>query len=401
MSRIGRRIVGAARKQRRREGRLASLVAEDLLGVRELHAYRTGEVPDARFTRQNLKSLKQEQKVRRLGAVLLLRTELLLALSVTLILWLGARAVQAGGLTPGSLVLFVSYAVGLYRPFAQFARQTARSGRTFACAERLTKIMNEEPGIADRPDAVAAPDLRGELAFEDVSIRAPRKQRGGRKWALDGVTCTIGAGERVAVVGPNGAGKSTLLRLVLRLGDPTTGGVRLDGRDLREYTLASLRRQISVVFQDSVLFGLSVSENIALGNEAATPEQVRAAARRACLDTLVGRLPDGYETRVRHRGGLFSGGERQRMALARALLRDGRVWLLDEPTSGLDTATAHELVGLLLEATAGRTVLWVTHDPAILPRLDRVLLLEEGRVVFSGSPEAYGRWLAQRMSGGA
>jgi ATP-binding cassette subfamily B protein len=401
MGRIGRRIVRAARKQRRREGRLASLVAEDLLGVRELHAYRTEEIPDARFTRQNLKSLKQEQKVRRLGAVLLLRTELLLAFSVTLILWLGARAVQAGGLTPGSLVLFVSYAVGLYRPFAQFARQTARSGKTFACAERLTKIMNEKPGIADRSDAVAAPDLRGELGFEDVSIRAPRKQRGGRKWALDGVACTIRAGERVAVVGPNGAGKSTLLRLVLRLGDPTTGGVRLDGRDLREYTLASLRRQIGVVFQDSVLFGLSVGENIALGNEAATPEQVRAAARRACLDTLVGRLPEGYDTRVRRRGGLFSGGERQRMALARALLRDGRIWLLDEPTGGLDAPTAHELVGLLLEATAGRTVLWVTHDPAILPRLDRVLLLEEGRVAFSGSPEAYGRWLAQRVSGRA
>ncbi|MGH7672797.1 MAG: ABC transporter ATP-binding protein [Gemmatimonadales bacterium] len=398
MGRIGRRIVRAARKQRRREGRLASVVAEDLLGVRELHAYRTGEIPDARFTRQNVKSLQQEQKVRRLGAALLLRTELILALSVTLILWLGGGAVHAGELTPGDLVLFVSYAVGLYRPFGQFARQTARSGKTFACAERLAGIMRKVPAITDRPDAVAVPPLHGALAFDDVRVATPRKRRGGRKWALDGVTFSLDAGERVAVVGPNGAGKSTLLRLVLRLTDPTAGCVRLDGRDLRDYALASLRRQISAVFQDSVLFGLSVRDNIALGNEDATPDQVRAAAERAHLDALIARLPQGDATPVRHRGGLFSGGERQRIALARALLRDGRIWLLDEPTTGLDAATARDLVNLLLDATTGRTLLWITHDPAIVTLLDRVLLVEEGRVAFTGSPDEYGWWLAQRMS---
>jgi ATP-binding cassette subfamily B protein len=399
MGRIGRRIIRAARKQRRREGRLASLVAEDLLGVRELHAYRTGEIPDSRFSRQNVKSLQQEQKVRRLGAALLLRTEVLLALSVTLILWLGARAVQAGELTPGGLVLFVTYAVGLYRPFAQFARQTARSGKTFACAERLTKIMQEAPAIGDKADAIAAPVLRGDLVFEDVSVTTPKKRRGGRKWALQDVTFRAAAGERLAIVGANGAGKSSLLRVVLRLTDPTGGVLRLDGRDIRDYTLESLRRQMSVVFQDSVLFGLTVRENIALGNEHATDEEVRAAAERACLHTLVARLPQGYDTPVRHRGGLFSGGERQRIALARALLREGRIWLLDEPTNGLDATTAKELVSLLLDATAGRTSLWVTHDPAILPQVDRVLVLEEGRVAFTGSPGDYGRWLVERVSG--
>ncbi|MDP3910462.1 MAG: ABC transporter ATP-binding protein, partial [Gemmatimonadales bacterium] len=201
-----------------------------------------------------------------------------------------------------------------------------------------------------------------------------------------------------AIVGPNGAGKSTLLRVVLRLTDPTGGVLRLDGRDIRDYTLASLRHQMSVVFQDSVLFGLSVRDNIALGNEDATEDAVRAAAQRACLDTLVARLPQGYDTPVRHRGGLFSGGERQRIALARALLRDGRVWLLDEPTNGIDAATAQELVSLLLDATAGRTALWVTHDPAILPQLDRVLVVEEGRAAFTGTPDEYGGWLAQRVS---
>lgn len=398
MARSNRRIVRAARRQRLREGRLAALVAEDLLGIREVQTFRGSAGPDQRFFRQSAKGLKQEQKVRRLAATLTFRVELLLALAVTLILWLGARAVQAASLSPGDLVLFVTYAVGLYRPFSQFARQTARSGRTFACAERLVRIMSTEPAVADRPGAVVAPTLRGELRFEGVSVTSPKARRGARKWRLRETSFAIAPGERVAVLGANGAGKSTLLRLVLRLADPSGGAVLLDGRDLRDYTISSLRPQISVVFQDSVLFGLSVRENIALGNPTATLEEVETAARRANTAALIERLPQGYETPVRQRGALFSAGERQRLALARALLRDGRVWLLDEPTTGLDADTSAELLRILLEVTRGRTVLWVTHDPAIVTLLDRVLVLEEGAVAFTGSPEAYGRWLAQRVS---
>jgi ATP-binding cassette subfamily B protein len=398
MGRAGGRIFRAARKQRRREGKLAGVVAEDLLGIRELQAYRAGAVPDARFGRQNTRSLRQEQKVRRLGATLVFRTEVLLAVAVALILWLGARQVQAGGLTLGDLVLFITYAVGLYRPFGQFARHSARSGKTFACGERLTKIMLREPDIADGPTARQAPPLSGAIAFDGVSVTSPRRRRGGRKWALRRATFSIEAGERVAVLGPNGAGKSTMLRLAMRLADPHEGSVSIDGRDVRDYTIASLRSQMSVVFQDSVFFGLSARDNIALGREDATPEEVRAAARRADAATVIERLPAGYDTPLRRRAGLLSGGERQRIALARALLRDGRVWLLDEPTTGLDAPTAADLIAILLEATRDRTVLWVTHDPAILPLLDRLLVLEDGCVVFSGAPDAYARWVAQRIS---
>jgi ATP-binding cassette subfamily B protein len=204
----------------------------------------------------------------------------------------------------------------------------------------------------------------------------------------------------VAILGANGAGKSTLLRLMLRFVDPDKGRVILDGRDLRDYTVESVRRQISVVFQESVFFGLSVGENIALGGDAQGPvlEDVRRAAERARIDRFIERLPEGYETPIRRGGELFSGGERQRIAIARALYRDGRLWLLDEPTRGVDPAAAADVVQILLRATEGRTVLWVTHDPAVLPLLDRVVVLKQGELQFTGTPVEYGEWLAERVS---
>jgi len=396
----GGRVARASRKQRKKEGRLASTVAEDLLGVRELQAYRAGRWPDDRFGKKNVKSLLHEQRVRQLAAWLMLRIEILVALTITAIIWLGAHEVQLGTLTPGDLVLFMSYATGLYRPLEQFARQTYKLGKTFASGDRLRKIMEEQPAIADRPGAAAAPRLRGDVAFEDVTVTTPKAMRGARKHALSDITVSVSAGERVAILGANGAGKSTLLRLMLRFVDPDKGRVILDGCDLRDYTVESVRRQISVVFQESVFFGLSVGENIALGGDAQGPvlEDVRRAAERARIDRFIERLPEGYQTPIRRGGELFSGGERQRIAIARALYRDGRLWLLDEPTRGVDPAAAADIVQILLAATDGRTTLWVTHDPAVLPLLDRVIVLKQGELQFAGTPASYGEWLAERMS---
>ena len=390
MRRRGRRIARAARRQRRREGRLAALVARDLAGVRELQAFGAdGSAGRARFDRRNRRSLRREQKVQRLAAGLVLGIDALLAVTLATALWLGARAVLAGQLSAGDLVLFASYALSLRGPFVDFARQTARLGRTAACADRLVALAERAPAAADDLDAVEAPALRGELAFENVAAKAPRRSRAGRKWALDDLTCQLPAGRRTALVGNNGAGKSTLLRLVLRLADPARGTVRLDGRDLREYAIRSVRRQMSVVLQDGVLAGLTVRENIVLGVPGATEEAIRAAAVDAGVDELIDRLPLGYATPVRRAGALLSGGERQRIALARALLRSGRIWLLDEPTAGLDHAAARALVEVLFRATEGRTTLWVTHDPALLARFDWVVALDEGTVAFAGTPAAY------------
>jgi ATP-binding cassette subfamily B protein len=390
MQRRGRRIARAAARQRRKEGKLASLVGNDLRSIRELHAFgMSGSDVQERFANRNDKSLRQEQKARRLAAGLVLRIEVLLAATIALALVFGAQGVLSGRLTPGDLVLFLSYALVLRAPLADFATQTARLGRAYACAERLSRIDKRTPAIADAPDAVPAPPIRGQIRFDGVTVKARRRVRGARKLTLNRLSSEVPAGKRIAVVGGNGAGKSTLLRLMLRLVDPDRGQVIVDGHDLRNFTIDSVRAQVSVVFQDTVLAGLSVRDNIALGIPGADDDAIQSVASAAQIHTFIERLPMGYETPVRRGGELFSGGERQRLAIARALLRDGAVWLLDEPTSALDPATADDLTDVLFGATSGRTTLWVTHDPSLVRRMDWVLELDRGVLQFAGSPDEF------------
>ena len=395
MRKPSRRIFRAARKQRRREGGLASIVGENLIGIREYQMFRPGAIADERFERMNSISLKGEQKVRRLAAALLFRTEILMAACICLILWIGGQAVQSGRLSPGDLVLFFYYAADLINPFRSFARQAALTGRTLACGDRLAKMMDKSPVVKDLPEAVSVTDPRGEIVFENVSFRNPHLWRGGRKNILRDVSFRLEPGERLAVLGPNGAGKSTLIRLLLRFADPDAGRITLDGKDLRDCTLASVRDQTSVVFQESVFFGLTVHENIALGRVGASHEEVQKVAERTQLAGMIEKMPLGYDSPVHRQGGLFSGGEKQKIAIARAVLRDGRIWLLDEPVSALDVEASDALTKLLLDVSKGRTTVWVTHDFRILRHMDRVLFLDRGRVRFFGTGEEFKAWVDQ------
>lgn len=374
-----RRILDAARVARRKEGRLASVVEESLRGAQEIQTF--GAPIDRRFEEANARSRGGEQRLVRLEAGLLLRVEVLLALSVCLILWQGTKAVVAQTMTTGDLILFIHYTLALYRPFTQFARQASQAGRTAACAERLMKIVERRAAVADGP--TLAPAFAGEITFDEVRLKAPQRARGGRLWLLDGVSFRVAPGERVAVMGPNGAGKSTLLRQVLRLRDPHSGRVLVDGRDVREFTLESLRAQFSVIHQDAVLFGLTVRENVAMGKPGASDGEILQALERSGAGQFVSRLPKQLDTVVRG-ARIFSTGERQRLALARAILRGGRIWLLDEPTTALDKAVDFEHA--LLDAERGKTLLWITHDLATAMRMDRILLLIDGTVMFAGTP---------------
>jgi len=265
------------------------------------------------------------------------------------------------------LLVFFAYQRTLYRPIRQIARLAARSAKSAACGERIVEILETEPAIADRPDAVPCPPLAGEIGFENVSMRYPRGDQ-----ALSEVNFSIPAGCTAVIRGESGAGKTTLVSLLPRLIDPTGGRVLVDGRDVRDFTLESLRAQVAMVFQESVLLGFSVRENIALGVPEASAEEVEQAAWRAGVMRFAGELPNGLDTVVGERGALLSGGQRQRVALARAALRRSPILVLDEPFAHLDETNRDHVVKALREVSAGRTVLLVTHrdTPGLEPDLE-------------------------------
>ena len=393
MNQNGKRILSESRKNRRREGQLAAVVSEDMHGIREFQTFRPDHLTDDRFDKRNIKSLASEQKVRRIAARMSTQVEVLLAVGICVVLWIGAVAVNEGELSVGSLVLISHYAVGLFGPFRQFARQAAQTGRTMACAERLTNIIEKDATITDAPNAMPLLVPPQTIRFSNVSIKNSRRRRMTRKWMLDNISCDIHSGERIAVIGKNGAGKSTLIKLLLRLLDPQQGSIEMDGKDIRQLTLNSLRSNISVLFQDSVFFGLTIRENIAFGKADATTEEIERCVARCGIDQWISKLKKGFDTPIQRQGAIFSGGEKQKIAIARALLRNGNIWLLDEPTNDLDESSRENIIKLLLEVTNNRTTFWITHDKAIIEHCSRVLLLEEGKIAFLGNPKEFSSWL--------
>ena len=244
----------------------------------------------------------------------------------------------------------------------------------------MIDLFQRTPEVRDLPDAIPAPAFQGRVAFEGVVF----EYEPGRR-VLDGVDFEVEPGCRVAVMGASGIGKSTLAGLILRLYDPESGVIRIDGRDIREYEVASLRARIGVVLQETLLFAGTIGENIAMGDTDVSPDRVEYAARLANAHGFIEALPKGYETPVGERGVTLSGGQRQRIAIARAAVRDARLLILDEPTTGLDGENHRAVIDALERLAEGRTSFWITHDPAVAARADRIFYLEDGRIVEQGT----------------
>jgi ATP-binding cassette subfamily B protein len=378
----GRRIRTSSRKQRKREGQVAALMHEALGAVAVVQLYGAEEREQERFSAVNRRSLKQGIKATRLEARMNRGVELALAAATVVVLWAGTLRALHGAITPGELVVFISYLRAAYRPLRRASKTVQRSAKASAAAERIVEILETEPELADAADAVPAPRFAGRIAFEDVHFEYEPGKR-----VLPGVSAVVEPGSTVAVVGPTGSGKSTLVNLVPRLFDPTKGRVTIDGHDLRALTLQSIRDQVSLVQQETVLFGLSIAENIRYGCPDATDAEMEQAAEAAGLGDFVGELPDGFDTVLTERGTSLSGGQRQRVAIARALVRRTPILLLDEPTTGLDPAArrgVHEALDRLMHES---TTLVVTHDMELARRADEIIVLEHGRVVDRGTYE--------------
>jgi len=373
---FGSRIKGAARKQRRKEGKITVVMTEGISAINVVKGFAREAHEESRFAKQNNSSAEAGVVTTRLAANMDRVTQVLLAFGTCVVLWYGVTRVRGGAISPGDLLVFTAYLSSLYKPVRKMASMTARVAKATASGERLLEIFDLAPEVADRPDAREAGRLSGRVRFERVTFAYP-----DQKPVLRDADLALDPGEVVAVIGASGIGKSSAARLIMRFYDPASGTVRIDEQDIRDFTLDSLRNNIAVVLQDSVLFGSSVRENIAYGRLDATEEEIVAAARAAEADTFIRALPEGYDTILGERGETLSGGQRQRIAIARAILRDAPILILDEPLSGLDPQTARSLLTGLGRAARGRTTFLIAHDELSLSLADRVLRVEDGSFV--------------------
>jgi ATP-binding cassette, subfamily B, bacterial len=367
----------AAREKRRRSGALGAVAEEALANTALVQSLGREATERERYRRESTAIMEAELasvRIRGLFGPVVDLIELLGALSV---IALGVWALSSGDLTLGALLAFLAYLAQLYGPIQDLSRLSNSLFAASAGAERIIELLDERPRVRDRDGARTLVAVAGHVELRGVTYRYP----GARRDALRDVTLTIAPGETVALVGPSGAGKSTLGRLLMRFADPSAGAVLLDGHDLRDLRLGSLREQVGLVLQETMLPDCTAREAIAYGREGAREADIEAAARAAGADGFIRALPDGFDERIGQRGRRLSGGQRQRLAVARTFVRDTPVLVLDEPTTGLDAAARDRLLGPLATLMEGRTTIIVSHDPAVIARADRVIHLEDGRVV--------------------
>ena len=376
-----RRIRVAQRASRDADAALASEATEVLRNVRVVQAFtREGEA-GGQFSGRSRSAVRAALGAMDQEARWSPVADLLLAAGGGLVLWLGVTAVTSGRMTLGTLLVVLAYLSSLYGPIRALARLARTLARGAASRERILEVLDSGEVVPEAAEPLQAGPPRQGLALRGVWFAYAEGAPVLRHLDLE-----VAAGERVCVVGPTGAGKSTLLALLLRFYDPDAGAVELDGTDLRDLDLASLRRQLALVPQDPWMLDGTVADNVRFGRPGATREELEAAARATRVDEMIERLPDGWDTQIGEGGVRLSGGQRRRVALARAILRDASVLLLDEPTSGLDAASEQAVLDALDRAAEGRTVLSVSHHLSLAARADRVVVLDGGRVVEQGPP---------------
>ncbi len=386
---FSKRIKEAAKRHRAREGDLASDAQEMLTSIRVIQSFGRGYRQERDFAEHSELAMRAALDSARIEAGFSWVVSVLQATSTVAVIWVGLFLIDRRQLSVGTLLLFIILIQNMFKPTRRIIKEWNSIAKVFASVERIGELLDREVEVADAADATDAPRFTGEIELRDVTFsytadspRALATEPAPR--VLDHVSFTVRSGEMVALVGPSGAGKSTIAQLVPRLYDPESGQVLIDGTDVRSVTLASLRRQISMVLQETILFTGTVAENVAFGADDVDLSTIRDAARRANAHEFIEQLPHGYQTVLSERASNLSGGQRQRISIARAFIRNSPILILDEPTTGLDAGSVDSVLSALLALAAGKTTLLISHDLSLTRCADRILVIDGGRIVEDG-----------------
>ncbi len=369
------------RSQRRQEGKIAARVNEVLIAIPLVQTYARENYESDRFNKENELTMEQSIYADRLEVLTARSADIVTAFGTALVILVGSIYAVQKTLSPGDVLVFVSYVKNIYKPIRSVAKLTTKFSRAIVSMERVSEILNTEPAIADRDDAIVASDFIGKITFSSVGFQYPDSKVN----ALNDVSFSIFPGQRVALVGPSGAGKSTIAKLVLRLVEPQNGSVLIDDMNIQVFTRNSLREKIGVVLQSPVLFNASIAENIGYGLLDASNEQIKWAARQANADSFITAFPDGYETIVGERGSMLSGGQQQRISLARALIKKPTILIMDEATSALDAISERAIHKAIDQMQRNKTILMIAHNLQLVKNFDLILVLEKGKIVEQGT----------------
>jgi len=370
----------AFRRARSKEGELWSKAQEIISNVHVVQAYGREPHEDNRFAEQAEQSLGATLEASELLLQFAPLVGLVMAMATGAVVWYGASQVLSGRITAGELLVFLAYLRGMADPVRQFSKMGGIVGKSSVAAERLGDVFSEESEIREPSNPVVPNSCRGELEFRSVSFNY-----GAGDMVLRSISFRAEPGQTIALVGSTGAGKTTLVSLVPRFHDPVSGQVLLDGHDLRHLSLAFIRSRVALVLQEALLFHGTIWENMAYGRTGARREDAIAAAREAGIHDLIEGLPDGYDTLVGERGATLSGGQRQGISIARAMLRNAPIVILDEPTTGLDAFSERRVMEALRRLTSGRTTLIIAHRLATVTGADAILVLDQGHIVQMGT----------------
>ena len=380
VSTVGRALRRTGRTIQARWADLTGVLQESLSGMRVVKAFQLESLTGERFNQHSESVFRAGLRGARLVGILTPSVEFLATLALAAFIWFGARRVQLGLLAPDQLFTFIFVVGFISNPVKRLSRMYGQVQHALAAGERVFQLLDEQPQIEDASGAIDLPALRGEVLFEHVSFAY-----GDGPLVLQEIDLAVRPGEIIALVGPSGAGKTSLVNLLPRFYDPTAGRVLVDGYDLRMVSVGSLRSQLGIVPQETLLFHATVAENIAYGRPGASQHDIIRAAKLANAHDFITGLPDGYDTLVGERGQTLSGGQRQRVAIARALLRDPRLLILDEATSSLDSESEAQVQEALERLMQGRTTFVIAHRLSTVRRANRLVVIQGGRVVEAGT----------------